>query len=68
MKRCPLRDRFKFPWVMLLFSCFHGDFIISKMNFITDTRRPGVCGSDFLVFYSFLLFMFFIALAFCLLL
>ena len=24
----------------------HGDFIFSKKDFITDTRRPGVCGSD----------------------
>ena len=25
----------------------HGDFILSKKDFITDTRRPGVCESDF---------------------
>ena len=33
----------------------HGDFIFSKKDFIIDTRRPGVCGSDVLVcvfFYS----------------
>ena len=51
MKRCPLRDRLKIPWVMLLFSftlkvLTHGDFILSKNDFIADTRRPGVCGSD----------------------
>ena len=36
----------------------HGDFILSKQDFITDTRRPGVCGSDILVFLVFFLFGF----------
>ena len=36
----------------------HGDFIFSKKDLITDTRRPGVCGSDFLVFFFFVFFFF----------
>ena len=51
----------------------HGNFIPSKKDFITDTRRPGIRGSDFLIvvfYYCFfvvvVVVVFFIALAFCL--
>ena len=52
---------------MFCYVLTHGDFILSKKDFITDTRRPGVCGSDFLVvFFVVVFYLFFYSSCFLL--